>query len=250
MFAPAFPLLTIFHEDKTFMKHSVRYFVPSAFILLMCLFAFGATAQAQTTFFGAGDPRGALTFSSQAEANFKAALPVFGTETVDGLPNNQVSPTLVFGATGITATAGNTFVSSAPSLAISTPKALFNLLNVNQIFTFNQPIVAFGTYLINVGDTPAANTLTFALQNTVLGTSQSFTVGTFGPNASFTNAAYFGVINSNNPFNRVTVQTSASEFYLYDNLTASAVPEPGSVALGACWVLGIGCWSARRRKTL
>jgi hypothetical protein len=204
---------------------------------------------APITFSGLDNPRGTLTNSLLAETQFKAALSVFGTETVDAFVSPTNNPTLVFGATGVTATTSNTQALSAGSFAVSSPNYLVSVTG-DDVFTFSQAVNGFGTFLLSLGTNTVATTLTFTLENTVLATSQSVNTATFGPNFGDT-MVYFGVFDAASPFNRVTVHTSnENDVFEYDNLTAglasaTPVPEPGSLALFVTGAVGL---LARRRE--
>ena len=224
---------------------------PAAVLGMIVLIAATQSARGSITFFGVDDPRGTLTNSMQAESDFLAALSSSGTENVDTFLDNAVNPVLVFGVTGITATAGNTVVDDDILAPVSSPNYLFDGPG-NEVFSFNQPVHGFGTFLISLGNGLVSNTLTFVLENTILATSQNVVVGTFGPDASLDNVAYFGVIDTANPFNRVTVQASNDiDGFGYDDLTAgfaptsAAIPEFSSFATWA-GLCAIGLLSQRR----
>jgi hypothetical protein len=201
------------------------------------------SARAAITFFGLDNPRGTLTNSLQAESDFLTALSSFGTDNVDLFPHGTPDPLLVFGATGVTATAGNTFVDAINFTPVSAPNVLWDGFgNENEVFIFNMPVHGFGTFLLGLG-TNTTTTLTYVLENTLLATSQNVVAGPFGPNAFEDNVAYFGVIDAANPFNRVTVQASQDfDFFAFDNLTvgftpaSAAIPEFSSLAtwVGLC----------------
>jgi hypothetical protein len=203
------------------------------------------------TFFGADDPKGSLTNSSQAEKNFQATLSVYGTETFEALAPFTPDPALAFGATGITATSDVDYVAPFPPLAVSGSNLILdqgpksaNDPGLPDVFTFNQPITAFGSYFTQAGDGPA-NTIILLLQNTLLGTSKTVTVGTLGPNAGFDNAVFFGVTDTD-AFNRVSmIESYDFDGVLLDNVTAGQVPEPSTLAL---LVAGLGALALVRAR--
>ncbi len=192
---------------------------------------------AVVTFFGADDPRGSLTNSSQAEKNFQATLSVYGTETFEALAPLTPDPPLTFGATGITATSDVDYVAPFPPLAVSGSNLILDQgpgkagdPGIPDVFTFNQPITAFGSYFAQAGD-GAPNTIILLLQNTQLGTNKTVTIGTLGPNLGFDNTFYFGVTDTD-PFNRVSmIESNDFDGVLLDNVTAGQVPEPSTLAL-------------------
>ncbi|HEY4310741.1 MAG TPA: PEP-CTERM sorting domain-containing protein [Pirellulales bacterium] len=201
-----------------------------------------------------------LAAANATQTTFLGTLSSFGTETLDEFTSGQLGATasqaLTFGASGITATARFSGAFSVPALPVSTPIALVEQPATagqpayNNDITFNAPVTAFGSYIIQAGDVDA-NTITLRLENTILGTSEDVVIGTIGPGASFANVFYFGVTDTD-PFNKVTMLFSNSgDGVLFDNITAGnvAVPEPSSLLLltvGA--VLPYLSWRSRRVK--
>lgn len=217
----------------------VKRLISAPFAVLAASVALSATPALATvlTFFGADDPKGSLVNSSQAEQSFLSSLGVYGTETFEALAPFTPDPALVFGATGITATSDADYVAPFPPLAVSGNNVLLdqggkgaNDPGLPDVFTFNQPITAFGSYFANAGDGPA-NTLILLLENTQLGTIKTVTVGTRGPTLGFDNTFFFGVTDTA-PFNRVSIVESYDfDGVLLDNVTAGQVPEPNALAL-------------------
>jgi len=197
-----------------------------------------------------------LIASAQAETTFFAALSSKGTETLDGFTGQQLGFTatqnLAFGATGITAVARYSGAFQAPPFPVSGSVALVlqppstGPAYANDM-TFNTPITAFGSYIIQAGDA-AANTITLRLENTLLNTSKDVVMGTVGPTASALNVFYFGITDTD-PFNRVTLLPSnQGDGILLDNITAGiAVPEPSTLAMLAT-VAGPALLGFFRRK--
>jgi hypothetical protein len=119
------------------------------------------------------------------------------------------------------------------------------------IFTFNQPITAFGYFVSNVGDAKNINTITWRLENTVEGTSKDVVFGTFGPGRATGAVLYLGVTDTQ-AFNRLTIIESEDfDGTLLDNITAGyVVPEPGTLGLLALGgALALTFWRPRPRKT-
>lgn len=196
-----------------------------------------SAARAQTTYFGLDDPRGTLTNSLNARGNFLATLVASGTDNLESFANGTPAPTLVFGATGVTATTNLAFIATFPPLAESGANAVLDAgpatasdPGIPDVFNLSAPVTAFGSFFANAGD-GGANTITFVLENTVLATSKSVVVGPLGPGATFDNVFFFGVTDTT-PFNRVTMIESLDfDGILLDDVTIGFVPEPSSIVL-------------------
>lgn len=186
--------------------------------------------------------------NSQAKFNqFTAALNSFGVDTIDTTVG--MNPTLVFGATGITATSQGVLAQNAPGFQIGS-QALLELdavgfPQVDTVFTFNQYINAFGVYIIQGGDSTNNNPVTFRLRDTATNSFVDVPVQ-MGPGWGFDNAFFLGVTDSV-PFNDVSIieSTDAVDGILYDNIVAGSVPEPGSLML---LLLGGACALGRRAR--
>ena len=114
------------------------------------------------------------------------------------------------------------------------------------VFSFSEPITAFGSYLANAGD-GGVNTLILLLENTQLGTIKTVTVGSRGPNLGFDATVYFGVTDTA-PFNRVSmVESFDYDGILLDNVTAGHVPEPSTIVLLVGGIAALGLSRLRRR---
>ena len=226
-------------------------------ILAVGLLSLGSWAQpvvaAPSVTFGRDDSTTFMTSFPNSLAAFNAftgALPSYGVETVESLAG--FDPTLTFGVTGITATSQGVLAQSAPGFQINNQALLeadaAGFPQASTVFTFNQLITAFGTYVIQVGDGANNNPITFRLRNTVANTSVDVPVQV-GPGWGTDNAFFFGVVDSN-PFNEVSIIETAdlSDGSLYDNIVAGNVPEPSSQVLmmiGGAFAL---CRGARGRR--
>ncbi|MFO0949182.1 MAG: hypothetical protein U1D30_25270 [Planctomycetota bacterium] len=210
---------------------------------------------------GYDDPRGTLANSTAAFNAFTATLSDYGVDTLESYGHLSPDPTLSFGSTGITAQTDFNFVASISLYAVSGSKILYDAgpgspggAAVDDTFTFNTPITAFGTYISNAGSDAQANTITFIFENTVLGTSKSFSLPPLGPNRSGTNALFFGVTDTD-PFDKITVRESFDyDGILLDNITAgyvAVVPEASSLAMISTLVglAGIVAWRRKDRTT-
>ena len=195
-----------------------------------------------------------IAAGTPVETSFLNSLSSYGTETYDeyspGAMGTNV-PNLTFGSSGITA--ADTFtavVPTAPNTYSYSGNALVAVPGESgNTFYLSTPVTAFGTYIDQAGDADA-DTLSLLLQNTNNSFSEMVPIGTVGPNADTFNIFYFGVTDSDNPFNEVTLVTSNSDDgVLLDNTSVgfTPVPEPSSLALVCGGLLiGLGVFSVRR----
>jgi hypothetical protein len=234
-------------------RHISRFAIFAAAVVIA---AAGRTATA-ATFFGADASIAPTHPNSQAAENgFLASLSQSGTDTLDSYapaagPDPTNHPNLSFGATGITATEqfAGVQASGQIGLDISPPNTLLGVPALApDAMQLNAPVTAFGSYFLNAGDDPnIPDTLSLKLDNSVTHTSQTFTIGTFGPGASNFNGAYFGVTTSTS-FDTVTLlQTNPGDGVLLDNITVGrATPEPGSLLMLIAGAAGLGLLIRRR----
>jgi hypothetical protein len=235
--------------------NKLRLALTAAGLVLMNLGA-RPTLAAPTVFFDRDDSTALMTSfpNSQAKFNqFTATLGSFGVDNIDTAVG--IDPTLVFGATGITAASQGVLAQAAPTFQIGAQALLeadaVGFPQVNTVFTFNQPIRAFGLFVIQGGDgANNSNPTTFRLTDTV--TNQSVDVPIqVGPGWGNNNVFFLGVINPM-PFNQVSILEAgdAADGMLYDNVVAGhLMPEPSSLALlalGGALALGRSIRSRRR----
>jgi hypothetical protein len=172
---------------------------------------------------------------------FTASLSSFGVDNIDSVVG--FNPTLVFGATGITASTQGVLAQNAPTFQIGTQALLevdaIGFPQVNTMFTFNQYITSFGAFVTQGGDGANNNPTTFRLRNTATNAVADVPVQV-GPAWGDNNVFFLGVTDTA-PFNQVEIieTDDAVDGMLYDNIVAGgAIPEPGSLALmifgGAC----------------
>lgn len=237
-------------------------FIPQtmmARLLLASLTLLGLTtlAHAQTIFFGDDNPRGTLTNSFAARANFQAALALFGRDDIESYASFLPAPTLTFGATGITAANNTTFVADFTgqpfNYAASGTKALLANMAAQNVFTLSTAVDAFGLFIAQAGDLGNVTNLSLILQNTNTQTTHTIPIGTFGPGRSDDNIFFFGVIDTSG-FNQVTVFSDnvAGDGMLFDDPTVgfASVPEPVSLSLigVSASVVAAGAYYRQRKK--
>jgi len=226
------------------MRFRSTRFALLAFGLLSMMSAKPSKA-APTVYFDRDDSTLLMTSfpNSQAKFNhFTSALGSFGVDNVDTAAG--FNPSLSFGGTSITAATQGVLAQAAPTYVIGTQALLeqdvVGFPQVNTKFTFNQYVTAFGTFVIQGGDTAANNNLTTVrLRNTATKAFVDVPIQV-GPDWAENNVFFFGVTETV-PFNEVeifeAVETpgasgGATDGMLYDNIVAGFnIPEPTSALL-------------------
>jgi hypothetical protein len=129
-----------------------------------------------------------------------------------------------------------------------------NGATVRDLFTFSQPVTAFGLYLNNVGD--AANitqilfTITYANATPQV---VELNMGTFSGGGTYSTG--FVGITDTNPITSILIRKNSNtnaDGVLYDNITAgvAAIPEPTTWAcMLSCGLAGGIAWRRRQGKT-
>jgi hypothetical protein len=206
-------------------------------------------------FVGAHTRADDVAASAAVETKFLATLSSASTNTLDTVPAGDLgksNPTLSFPTSSITA--ATTFGANTPSGGVQTVTNFYAVSGSNGLvaypvdppnvnsFTFSQPITAFGSYFIQVGDS-SADTITMRFENVGLGTHTDVVLPTVGPNAGFNNVFYLGFTDTN-PFDRVSMLPSnPADGIILDSITiGTVVPEPATwtlLTLGAALTLGI-----------
>jgi hypothetical protein len=102
------------------------------------------------------------------------------------------------------------------------------------VFTFDQPIVAFGADFRSINDS--------IVRTQILVGADTIALPIAGASGLF---SFFG-FTSATPFDTIIFQGLANDVYGIDNLTYSSVPEPGILAMLGLGLAGLGF--ARRRK--
>lgn len=197
----------------------------------------------------------------------------FSSYGIEDLEDNagQVNPTLTFPGTGLTATTGfANGVNSQFAYAVSGFNFLWDTEGVADWVQFSAPITMFGAYIVQGGDGASApptstppNELKFRLENTLLGTSKEVSIQNLGPDWSFYNVNFVGIMDTV-PFNKISFMESYDhDGLLWDDLIAGfarpapeasvwqaqavQVPEPGALVLLATG-LAVGLIERLRRK--
>lgn len=221
---------------------SLRLALVAVGLVSISIMAEPGLGAAPTVFFRRDNSTTFMTSFPKSQASFNRftnSLNSYGVENVDTAIG--LNPGLTFGATGITANTNGVLAQSAPGFQIGT-QALLELDavapgQVNTMFTFNQYINAFGTFVIQGGDL-ASNPITFRLRDTVTNLHNDVSIQV-GPGWGTSNAFFLGV-HGTVPFDQVEIIEAgdANDGMLYDNIVAGFVPEPHSLVLimlgGAC----------------
>ena len=221
---------------------------------------------APLTFFGEDAGLGETTRltshpnADTAQTDFLSNLTGVGTEDFEGFNDGDQVPLFInFPGAGTATLTGGGDILEVPSgtngagrFPISGDKYLET--NTFEFYVeFSSPVAAFGFYGIDIGDfngqielelvSGASTTLT--IPHTVNGTGGS--------------VIYYGIIDANNPFTKITFTNSGSgaDVFGFDDLTIgsteqvtitptppTATPEPGTMALLATGLFGLFgyCW--------
>ena len=223
--------------------------------IFVCL-CVGTLARAvPVVFFGIDDPRGTLTNTTKVFTDFQATLGTNGTDTLEGIALGATSPSLTFGASGITATTKTGFIAPVATFAFSGTKVLVDAGPssfggagvVDDAFQFNQIISAFGFFATNAGD-GFANDITLRLINSKLGTNVDVLMQKMPGGASQTSATFWGVTDPTGFDSVLLVESNDFDAIVMDNFIAGfVVPEPNTLLLlvsGGAMLL----WARRRRS--
>ena len=248
-----------------------RNFTTLAFAAITAMAATGA--QAYTTFNGV-DGNNAETVlavtpnATAAENTFKANLVGTGTETFETQNTGAMAPlTLNFGAAGMATLDGGSGSVQTNAVGATNGAGRYSVPGGTKFWnvtaggtagaftvTFSKAIAAFGFYGIDIGDFQGTVSLEFLdAANNILGTQAVATASAAMANAS---VLYFGALADSNAelFSAVRFVTSGGigDIFAFDSFTigtqqqVSRTPEPGSLALVALGMLGLGL--AKRRR--
>ena len=223
--------------------------------ILACLCGGTLARAVPVVFFGIDDPRGTLTNTTKVFTDFQATLGTNGTDTLEGIALGATSPSLTFGASGITATTKTGFIAPVATFAFSGTKVLVDAGPssfggagvVDDAFQFNQIISAFGFFATNAGD-GFANDITLRLINSKLGTNVDVLMQKMPGGASQTSATFWGVTDPTGFDSVLLVESNDFDAIVMDNFIAGfVVPEPNTLLLlvsGGAMLL----WARRRRS--
>lgn len=213
----------------------------------------------QDTGLGEGTRVPARPNSDTARNNFLANLSGVGTETFESFPNGRQPPIgLVFPGAGMATLTGS---GNVMTVLVGTNGAGRYPISGNNYYEsglafaidFSAPVAAFGFYATDIGDFNGQLTLSLLrTDGTTLTLTVPHTVN--GPGGG---VIYFGLIDTANPFTRITFGNTAAgtDFFGFDDMTigsaqqVSSVPEPATLLLLGTGVVGLAARFRRRRKS-
>lgn len=221
--------------------------------LVVGLLAIGAVAEQSlalpTVVRGHDNNFGNVDPHPNSDAKFTQFVNSLNSYGVDDIEDQ--SPTLTFGATGITATVSGTVATFNGGFGLdfsslveldAFPVDFGGTTDpVDTVFNFNRRITAFGLYITQGGDMDATppiepnhnnNPTTFVLRDTINNLEQSVVVQ-IGPDWGFYNVLFVGLQSPEFAFDQVQLLEAddIGDGMLYDNVVAGNIPEPGSLAL-------------------
>lgn len=235
------------------------------FMVIVLVLGTASLAQADpTTFFGQDPGQGEGTRlathpnADAARNNFTSNLSGVGTENFESFPNGTSTPlVLVFQGAGTATLSGSGSVSSVPTGTNGVgryPISGNQYFEVGQQFVidFSSPVAAFGFYATDVGDFNGQITITLLRADN---TTFTLTVPN-NTNIAGGGVLYFGLIDTANPFTRITFGNTASgtDFFGFDDMTVGSIaqvqpiPEPATMFLLGTGLAGVAMKARRRRK--
>lgn len=217
-------------------------------------------SSAYSTYFGQDPGAGEGTRLTEhlnadaARTSFLNNLSGVGTETFESFNNGTAGPlALNFTGAGTATISGTGTVSTVSSGTNGVGRYPISGVNYwetgsNFSISFSEAVAAFGFYGIDVGDYNGQVTLEL-----IGGATKTINVGN-STNVRGGGVLYFGVIDTENPFTKITFGNTAggTDYFGFDDMTIGSieqvqnpVPEPSTLLLLGGGLLGLGF--ARKR---
>lgn len=247
------------------MKHHIKQTIVgltvSAFVWGSAMLAQAAPLQFFGEDLGLGEATRLASHSNadNARNSFLSNLIGVGTEDFEGFSNGQGLPlSIIFPGAGTATLTGAGNIAEVPTGTngfgrypisgdkyLDTNSALFAV-------EFDDPVVAFGFYGIDIGDFNGQIELEFSNGGT---TTYAIPHTTNSPGGS---VLYYGLIDSDHAFTKVSFVNNGSgaDVFGFDDLTIGNLeqvqlvpnPEPGSIALFTTGLIGLVGYGWRRKR--
>jgi len=223
-------------KEKVMVREMATYVALVAMFLGTTLSASGAIVVYEGTDPAATTAAGMVN-SKAAQASFAGAVGALDVEDFEGIGLGSYTE-LNLGDLLITATNPLEIRAGYPQgIAVSGTQAAGSLGSTSVVFTFSQPIHAFGSYFSDVGDFGGVLTAHFSDGTQQVLSMPNTLPGDYG-------AMFFGLTDFGKEIVSVEVRnTSTAEWYSFDDVQWQIVPEPATMSL-----LALGGLALLRRR--